>query len=321
MTIGLGNFGPLNGALLLAAFVGFGLFVLAQARSTSPLIPFATFCDPALSASFLMSALVSTVLMATLVVGPFYLSGALELNAAVVGSVMSVGPLVAALTGVLAGRFVDRFGSHRVTIVGLMAIVFGSVVLSVLPPTLGVAGYIGPIIVVTAGYSFFQTANAAAATAEVGPAQRGVVSGMLHLSRNLGLITGASVIGTVFALATGTIDVGTATPDAVASGVRVSFAIAAVLMILALAVAIGSRAFTKRPWGALTAGVHLGKTALWKARFRTTAGAVAEPLGWQAVRRLLGRKRNVCFWDAIDGCGRSRSAAHPTLKTSQVPTS
>jgi hypothetical protein len=31
--------------------------------------------------------------------------------------------------------------------------------------------------------------------------QRGVISGMLSLSRNLGLITGASVIGAVFALA------------------------------------------------------------------------------------------------------------------------
>ena len=45
-----------------------------------------------------MSALVSTVIMATLVVGPFYLSRALGLDAARVGLVLSVGPLVAALT-------------------------------------------------------------------------------------------------------------------------------------------------------------------------------------------------------------------------------
>ena len=49
------------------------------------------FLDPVLSASLAMSALVSTVLMATLVVGPFYLSGALGLGAAVVGIVLSVG--------------------------------------------------------------------------------------------------------------------------------------------------------------------------------------------------------------------------------------
>ena len=60
-----------------------------------------------------MSALVSTVMMATLVVGPFYLSRALGLATALVGLVLSVGPLVAALTGVPAGRIADRFGAQR----------------------------------------------------------------------------------------------------------------------------------------------------------------------------------------------------------------
>ena len=66
------------------------------------------------------SALVATVLMATLVVGPFYLSRALGLDAALVGIILSVGPLVVALTGVPAGRIVDRIGAQRMTIVGLI---------------------------------------------------------------------------------------------------------------------------------------------------------------------------------------------------------
>ena len=82
MTIGRGSFGPLNMALLLAAVFGAGLFVLAEARAASPLIRLAMFRDPVLSASLAMSALVSTVMMATLVVGPFYLSRALGLDAA-----------------------------------------------------------------------------------------------------------------------------------------------------------------------------------------------------------------------------------------------
>jgi MFS family permease len=80
------------------------------------------FRDPVLSASLAMSALVSTVMMATLVVGPFYLSRALGLDAALVGLVLSIGPLVAALTGVPAGRMADRFGAQGMTIVGLIGI-------------------------------------------------------------------------------------------------------------------------------------------------------------------------------------------------------
>ena len=56
-----------------------------------------------------------------------------------------------------------------------------------------------PIVVVTAGYALFQAANNTAVMADIGPDQRGVVSGLLNLSRNLGLITGASVMGAVFA--------------------------------------------------------------------------------------------------------------------------
>ena len=47
------------------------------------------------------------------------------------------------------------------------------------------------------------------------------VSGMLNLSRNLGLITGAAVMGAVFALDNGgSTDVATARAEAVANGMR-----------------------------------------------------------------------------------------------------
>jgi EmrB/QacA subfamily drug resistance transporter len=247
MTIGRGSFGPLNMALLLAAVIGVGLFGLAEARAASPLIRLATVRDPVLSASLAMSALVSTVLMATLVVGPFYLSGALGLEPALVGIVLSVGPLVAALTGVPAGRVADRLGAQRMTIVGLIGIAAGSFILSMMPATLGISGYIAPIVVITVGYALFQTANNTAVMTDIRPEQRGVVSGMLNLARNLGLVTGASLMGAVFALASATIDITTADPKAVAAGMRITFAVAGILIVVALAIAVGSRALATRP--------------------------------------------------------------------------
>lgn len=239
MTIGRGSFGPLM-ALLLAAAFGMGLFVFAQARAASPLIRLAMFRDPVLSASLAMSALVSTVLMATLVVGPFYLSRALGLDAALVGIVLSVGPLVVALTGVPAGRIADRFGARRMTIAGLIAIAAGSFILSMLPTALGIPGYIAPIVVITVGYALFQTANNTAVMTDIGADQRGVMSGLLNLSRNLGLITGASVMGAVFAFASATADITTADPQAVATGLRITFAVAGILIVVALAIALGT---------------------------------------------------------------------------------
>ena len=204
------------------------------------------FRNPVLSAGFAMSALVTTVVMATLVVGPFYLSGALALDAARVGLVMSSGPIVAALTGVPAGRIVDRFGAHRMSIVGLIAMAVGSSILPMLPTSFGVPGYIAPLVVITAGYALFQAANNTAVMTNIRPDQRGVVSGMLNLSRNLGLITGASVMGTVFALGSATTDIMTARPEAVAAGMRITFAVAAALIVVALAIASASRALSWR---------------------------------------------------------------------------
>ena len=237
----IGSFGSLNIALLLVAVFGAGLFVRAQARAASPLIRLAMFRDPLLSASLAMSMLVSTVMMATLVVGPFYLSGALGLDAARVGLVLSVGPLVTALTAAPAGRIADRFGAQRMTIVGLIGMAAGCFLLSLVPATLGIPGYIAPIVVVTVGYALFQTANNTAVMTDIQADRRGVISGLLNLARNLGLVTGASALGAVFALASAATDIATARPDAVAAGMRITFAVSAVLIVVALAIAVGSK--------------------------------------------------------------------------------
>jgi EmrB/QacA subfamily drug resistance transporter len=246
MTIGRGSFGLLNMVLLLAAVFGVGLFVLIETRATSPLIRLTMFRNPVLSASLAMSTLVSTVMMATLVVGPFYLSRALGLDAARVGLVLTVGPLAAALTGVPAGRIADRVGAQRLTIFGLIGIAVGSLMLSMMPTTLGISGYVVAIVVITVGYSLFQTANNTTIMTDVRPDQRGVISGMLNLSRNLGLITGASVMGAVFALASATTDIKTARPEAVASGMQITFAVATMLIVVALAIAFISQALSRR---------------------------------------------------------------------------
>ena len=235
MTIGRGNFGPLNTALLAAALLGAGVFIFVEARVESPLIRLVMFRNARLSASLVMSALVSAVMMTTLVVGPFYLSRALSLDAGLIGCVLSVGPFCAALTGVSAGRLADRLGAQRMTLAGLVGIATGTILLSVLPETLGILGYVLPLIVMTVGYALFQTANNTAVMADIHSDQRGIASGLLNLSRNLGLITGASAMGAVFAAAA---DITTAPADAVARGMRVTFAVATILIAGALSIAM-----------------------------------------------------------------------------------
>jgi EmrB/QacA subfamily drug resistance transporter len=233
-------------ALLLAVLIGGVLFLRAERKAPSPLIRLTLFRDLALSARLAANLVVSTVLMATLVVGPFYLSRALGLDPGRVGLVMSLGPLVAALTSVPAGRVVDRFGPQRGIVLGLLGIAGGCFILALTPETSGIAGYVLPMVVVTAGYALFQAANNTAVMRDVSPEQRGVVSGTLNLSRNLGLITGASVMGSVFVFASGAHDIGAAPATAVAGGMRITFALAAGSILVALGLVLAERARAAR---------------------------------------------------------------------------
>jgi len=241
--------GPSLGGLLVEAFgwrsiflvnVPLGLIALAlargflpvdrsSARGTSELIDhvralLAPFRDRRLRVNLGANVLVSVVLTATLVVGPFYLSHGLGLDPAAVGGVMSIGPIAAALLGVPAGRLVDRIGARRMILVGLAGIAVGAAFLALLPEALGVPGYVLPLVVITASYAVFQAANNVAVMGEVARERRGVVSGALNLSRNIGLIGGTSLMGVVF----------------VAAGVHVTFALGGGLMVIALLVVLAN---------------------------------------------------------------------------------
>ncbi|MCF5546909.1 MFS transporter [Pseudomonas salomonii] len=229
---------------LLAAALAF--YCLPADRQASARAPAGAFWqplqDPTLRAGLAMSALVAAVIMATFVVGPFYLSRGLGLDPAWMGLAMAVGPCVAALTGVPAGRLTDRLGSQRMTLAGLGVMALGALSLSL---TTGLPAYLGALILLTTGYSLFQAANNTAVMSDVAPTRRGTVSGLLNLSRNLGLIFGASALGAVFAWASP--DVAHAAPPSVASGLHVTFAAALALIITAGTFACGRNRATICP--------------------------------------------------------------------------
>jgi len=244
MTLGRSSPAAARAAWACAALCGLVLFLYAESRIRAPLLRPALLRQPVVGSGLAMSSLVTTVVMATLVVGPFYLGGVLHLDTAATGLVMSAGPLVAALAGMPAGRAVDRFGAARTTAWGLAFMGAGCLALSLLPPAFGIWGYIGPLVTLTAGFAGFQAANNTAVLQGVEAGQRGVVSGLLNLSRNLGLISGASAMGAVFTSTAGSVDLVSAAPDAIAAGTRATFAAGAGCIAVALGLAMrASRRF------------------------------------------------------------------------------
>lgn len=225
----------------LALILAITMLPAESAKERAPAVRLRTVMTRTLAPNLLVNILVAAVMMTTLVVGPFYLSIGLGLTAARVGFVMAIGPVISIFSGVPSGRLVDAWGSDRVLAVGLALLSTGALLLAFLPNGIGVVGYVLSIIVLTPGYQLFQAANNTAALASIPKDRRGTVSGLLGLSRNIGLISGASAMGAVFAFGVGSEELTRATPLAIASGMRLTFLVAGAMMLAAIAVAFGHR--------------------------------------------------------------------------------
>ncbi|MCC7479293.1 MFS transporter [bacterium] len=234
-----GSLSPAVGALLLAALVCAGLFYLLQRGSLRPLLAPELLQAGGMRSSLWQSLLVSAVLMASLVVGPFYLSEGLGLSSAISGLLLAAGPLVVMLSGPLAGAMTERFGPRCTAALGLAGLALAALLFALLPLALGLGGWLLPLTVLTFSYALFQTGNNTAVMAKAGTQLRAAAAAMLNLSRNLGLAAGTAVFTLLYSLASET-----AAGDAAAAsshGLHMVFAPAALLLLLALGGGLGQR--------------------------------------------------------------------------------
>jgi MFS family permease len=217
--------------------LGLVAFIAIELRTAAPLIDLSLLRNGALSAPLVNMAVVSSIVMATLVVGPFYLTGVLHLNAVQTGLVMSVGPAIAAIAGLPAGKLVDHFGPNPVMAVGIAGAIVGSALMIGTPGIFGVTGYVLSLAIITAGYALFQAANNTAVMSLAANNQRGVISALLGLARNLGLVSGASAMGSIFALGSRGVPI-LGLGMGGDAGLKLTFAVATGLAASALAIAI-----------------------------------------------------------------------------------
>ncbi|MFM5588946.1 MFS transporter [Aeromonas rivipollensis] len=213
------------GALLVTAS-----FVRRERNAPVPLLPLLG--APGLRNGLVASALVASVMVLTLLIGPFYLRGVFDFSLGTVGLMISGGPLLAALTGMPAGWLVDRLGARQVVRLGLAVMGTAALALAGAAGQFGPLGYLLPILLLTAGYALFQTANNSAVVGEASERTRGAVAGLLTLSRNLGQLTGVAGLGGLFAALVG--EQGLTLASELVFGTRALFALSALLIGLAL---------------------------------------------------------------------------------------
>lgn len=217
---------PVVPLLTGAALVTAG-FVLVELRAAHPIVPMTLLTSRAVAIGLGANVAVAAVMMTTLVVGPFFLAGALHLPPVAIGLTMATGPVVSAATGIPAGRLVDRAGAPAMVTAGLVAVSAGALAFATFPIWWGLGGYVGALILLTPGYQLFLAANNTATLNQTVERRLGTTAGLLGLSRTIGLITGASALGAVFTVAVGS---AAASADLLAGALRITFLIAALLV-------------------------------------------------------------------------------------------
>ena len=185
--------------LFMLAIAVFTVFLISQRKRRFPLINLAFFQHKLRNLTLAANFLVDAVAMSTLVVGPYYLTYGLGLSVMEIGMLMAVGPVVAACSGYPSGKLVDLIGVKRVMLLGLSQLIVGVVCFAWLPVQFGVYGYIAALFILTPARQLFLTSNHTFVMSSATNQEKGLASGILNLVKNLGLMTGASVMVALFA--------------------------------------------------------------------------------------------------------------------------
>ena len=179
------------------------VFVASQRRSRSPLISMAALRDRELFVFILFNFAVSMVVMTAFVIGPFYLMNGLGLSLPQTGLVMAVSPVIVASVSFIVGRSLSERNTRAIITTGLVALLIGALGLALLDRSSSVSGYLICLVFTALGYGTFTASHNTFLMLSASPDERGAVSGLVSFSRNLGLLSGAAIMSTLFELFTG----------------------------------------------------------------------------------------------------------------------
>lgn len=213
-------------------------FISVERNSLYPLIKLSIFEDRGLTLSLINNFVVSIVVMSSLVIGPFYLTIVFDFNTTQAGIAMAASPITVAITSFFIGRIAKLFDLRKIILIGLFILTLAAVCMTLLKVTYGLMGYLFCLITMGVGYATFLSTNNTLTMINTLPQTRGSISGILNLSRNLGLLTGASVMSTIFASVSDITDIATANTYKVEAGLHAVYQLAIVFLIAAITVQI-----------------------------------------------------------------------------------
>ncbi|GAA1628170.1 DHA2 family efflux MFS transporter permease subunit [Nonomuraea maheshkhaliensis] len=186
----------LTGWLVLAAAVGYVLFVLWQRRARSPLMDVRLLARrPVATGSFLI-VMATALMIAMFFLGTFYFQHALGYGPLQAGLLFLPVALATMLGANLTGRMLGRWGGRGLAVAGLTVAALGMAVPAVSMNTVTV---VAGVAVAAAGAGAMFVIASATALGQVAPYEAGIASGIVSTFHEFGASIGAAVVSSVAA--------------------------------------------------------------------------------------------------------------------------
>jgi EmrB/QacA subfamily drug resistance transporter len=226
------------GAVALALL---GAFLLRQARVANPLMPLRILRSRNVAGANLVVAFEVVGMFGMFFLGALYLQRVLGYNALHVGLAFLPTTLVMGTMSLrVAGPMTLRFGARTMLIVSLVALVAGLALFTQTPVDGGYVTHILPPMLLVGfgagiGFPAIMTLAMSAAT----PTDSGLASGLINTSVQVGGAIGLAVLATLASDHTRSrLAAGASTPAALTSGYHLAYAVGAVVLGSAVAVAV-----------------------------------------------------------------------------------
>lgn len=176
------------------------VFINYEKHIEHPMLNFSLFKIRVFSAGLGAAALnfMAQYIMAFL--SPFYLQTVRMLSPAMTGLLYIPMPLATLLTAPLSGYVSDRFDTRYLSSAGMGVMAIGLFMMSFLNADTPYGYIVISFIICGIGSGLFQTPNNNAVMSNVPTEYRGISSGMLATSRNIGMVLGVAICGALFAV-------------------------------------------------------------------------------------------------------------------------
>ncbi|MER6579952.1 MFS transporter, partial [Nonomuraea sp. NPDC001023] len=186
----------LTGWLVLAAAVGYVLFVLWQRRARSPLMDVRLLARRPLAVGAFLILMATALMIAVFFLGTFYFQHALGYGALQAGLLFLPVAVATMLGANLTGRLLGRWGGRALAVAGLTVAAIGMAVPAF---STNVVSVVAGVAVAAAGTGAMFVIASATALGQVAPHEAGIASGIVSTFHEFGASIGAAVISSVAA--------------------------------------------------------------------------------------------------------------------------